>query len=236
MTTYSAIANSEIAVGAPITNSLMTKVRDNPLAIQEHDGTAPTIAYATAAGTIAGQGDLATKDTVSTTEIDNLAVTQQKLAADLSPWVEIAQVDVGSGTSVTLDGMSATYDAYKIIISDVQRAGSALPLLMRVRIGSVTQTGSGYITNGGASTTSIGMGSISNIATDSGQYEILITAPSNTAIYKPIRITGVQGTDCTAIDVAARYEGSAAAINGVYFYPTSGPFQGGLFTLYGLKT
>jgi len=51
MTAYSAIANSEIAVGAPLTNSLMTKVRDNPLAIQENDVTAPTIAYATLAGT-----------------------------------------------------------------------------------------------------------------------------------------------------------------------------------------
>ena len=50
MTTYSAIANSEIAVGAPITNSLMTKIRDNPLAIQENDASAPTIAYAATIG------------------------------------------------------------------------------------------------------------------------------------------------------------------------------------------
>ncbi len=66
MTTYSAIANSEIAVGAPITNSLMTKVRDNPLAIQENDATAPTVALAT---NITSQGALATLNTVSGSEI-----------------------------------------------------------------------------------------------------------------------------------------------------------------------
>ena len=56
MTAYSAIANSEIAVGAPITNSLMTKNRDNPLAIQENDATAPTIAFATEAGSLTDIG------------------------------------------------------------------------------------------------------------------------------------------------------------------------------------
>lgn len=50
MTTYSAIANSEIAVGAPITNNLMTKLRDNPLAIQENDASAPDVQYAVSAG------------------------------------------------------------------------------------------------------------------------------------------------------------------------------------------
>jgi len=74
MTAYSAIANSEIAVGAPLTNSLMTKNRDNPLAIQENDATAPTIAFATSAtsattaGTITGQIDPSSQlnDTITT--------------------------------------------------------------------------------------------------------------------------------------------------------------------------
>lgn len=46
MTTYAAISNSEIAVGAPITNTLMTKLRDNHLAQGEGDATAPDIAWA----------------------------------------------------------------------------------------------------------------------------------------------------------------------------------------------
>jgi len=43
MTTYSAISDSEIAVGAPLTNNLATKLRNNPLAIAEGDASAPEI-------------------------------------------------------------------------------------------------------------------------------------------------------------------------------------------------
>ena len=76
MTAYSAIANSEIAVGAPITNSLMTKVRDNPLAIQENDATAPTVALAT---NITSQGALATLNSVDSAQIDTDAVGHDEL-------------------------------------------------------------------------------------------------------------------------------------------------------------
>ena len=79
MTTYSAIANSEIAVGAPLTNSLMTKNRDNPLAMQENDVSAPTIAFATEAGTITSQGALATLDGVTQSTVDANAIGQSEL-------------------------------------------------------------------------------------------------------------------------------------------------------------
>jgi len=85
MTAYSAIANSEIAVGAPLTNSLMTKNRDNPLAIQENDASAPTIAYATTAGsattagTITGQGALATLNSVTAEQINDDAVRMSEI-------------------------------------------------------------------------------------------------------------------------------------------------------------
>lgn len=46
MTTYIAISNPEVAPDAPITTSLMTRLRDNPLAIQEGDPTAPSISMA----------------------------------------------------------------------------------------------------------------------------------------------------------------------------------------------
>lgn len=44
MTTYTAIPNSDVDVDSPITTSLVSALRDNPLAIQEGDGTAPRIA------------------------------------------------------------------------------------------------------------------------------------------------------------------------------------------------
>jgi len=48
MTTYTAIANSEIDAESPITTGLMTKLRDNLLAVQEGDATAPNITDAPA--------------------------------------------------------------------------------------------------------------------------------------------------------------------------------------------
>ena len=47
MTTYNTISNASVAVDAPITTSLMTALRDNPLAIQERDATAPQIVFRT---------------------------------------------------------------------------------------------------------------------------------------------------------------------------------------------
>lgn len=46
MTTYSAIANSEVDADSPVTATLMQRLRDNPLAIQEGDATAPDLAWA----------------------------------------------------------------------------------------------------------------------------------------------------------------------------------------------
>ena len=46
MTTYTAIANSEVDTDSPITESLMTRLRDNPLAQAEGSAGAPKIASA----------------------------------------------------------------------------------------------------------------------------------------------------------------------------------------------
>ena len=43
MTTYTSISGPEVAAGAALTTSLMTALRDNPLAIQEGDPSAPKI-------------------------------------------------------------------------------------------------------------------------------------------------------------------------------------------------
>ena len=105
MTTYSAITNSEIAVGAPVTNNLKTKERDNLLAIQENDASAPTIAFSTSAGTIASQGDLATLNSVAAAQIDANAVGQSEIANNavgqgelITATVEVSGADSGGGT------------------------------------------------------------------------------------------------------------------------------------------
>lgn len=43
MTTYSAIADSEIDTDSPLTTSLMTKMRDNPLSMAQGDASSPRI-------------------------------------------------------------------------------------------------------------------------------------------------------------------------------------------------
>ena len=43
MTSYSPIGNAEVDTESPVTESLMVRMRDNPLAIQEGDPTAPKI-------------------------------------------------------------------------------------------------------------------------------------------------------------------------------------------------
>ena len=79
----------------------MTKVRDNPLAIQENDGTAPTNAYATLAATISSQGALATLNSVSQSTVDANAIGQSELK-DSTGTVSAS----GTGTILTLAGGS----------------------------------------------------------------------------------------------------------------------------------
>jgi hypothetical protein len=54
MTSYNTISDAEIASGKPVTNSLMTRLRNNLLAMLEGDVTAPKIALA-ALATVPGQ-------------------------------------------------------------------------------------------------------------------------------------------------------------------------------------
>lgn len=65
MTTYSAIADNEIDVDSPATTGLFTKLRDNPLAIQEGDATAPIVQKAKGANLV----HLETLDTTSQTTV-----------------------------------------------------------------------------------------------------------------------------------------------------------------------
>jgi hypothetical protein len=71
MASYSPIGNTEIDPDSPLTSSLFTRLRDNPLAIQQGDPTAPRIATAALA-------DLA----VTTAKLGNQSVTAEKLADD----------------------------------------------------------------------------------------------------------------------------------------------------------
>jgi hypothetical protein len=70
MTTYTTISDSDVDPESPGTTTLFTRLRDNPLAIQENNASAPDIAFATSAGTITSQGDLATLDQVGISQLN----------------------------------------------------------------------------------------------------------------------------------------------------------------------
>ena len=102
----------------------MTKNRDNPLAIQENDASAPTIAYATTAGSttiagsITGQGALATLNTVSSSEIDADSVGASEL-----------NTAVGSSGSITINSSSYTLGAgWTNLVKTIGSGDSALEL------------------------------------------------------------------------------------------------------------
>lgn len=60
MTTYTAITDTETGFEKPVTISLMRRLRDNPLAIQQGDATAPSIMTGVAAkSTLGGIGTFA---------------------------------------------------------------------------------------------------------------------------------------------------------------------------------
>jgi hypothetical protein len=75
MTTYTTISDSDLDPEKPLTTTIAKRLRDNPLAIQEDDSSAPNVAFATVAGTITSQGALATLDEVGISELNTAVGT-----------------------------------------------------------------------------------------------------------------------------------------------------------------
>lgn len=101
MTTHTVIPNSQIAVGAPVTNALMTALRDNLYAIQEGDASASSYRIQNAA--LAGypwQSSAYTAGSVDQTAIGGEAVGQSEVkkayqTASLTSATSVSQVHTG---------------------------------------------------------------------------------------------------------------------------------------------
>ena len=76
MTTFREIEESEVAIDAPITTSLMTAIRDNPIAILEGDATAPTILKTAFVRTPSAGGFVVLEAVTHQSEEDNNAALQ----------------------------------------------------------------------------------------------------------------------------------------------------------------
>jgi len=85
MTTYTSIIDSEIDTDSPVTESLMTRIRDNPIAITEGSSGAPKIQNAAIA-----------TDAVRAAQIQAGAVAASELGTNS---VINAKIKIASGTS-----------------------------------------------------------------------------------------------------------------------------------------
>jgi len=86
MTTFTAIPNSDIDPDSPITTALMTLLRDNPLAIQEGDATAPDVAMAALASYPFNQADVGAAS-IGQGELKSTTASQSFTASTSNPTV-----------------------------------------------------------------------------------------------------------------------------------------------------
>jgi len=95
MTTYTAIIDSEIDTDSPVTESLMTRIRDNPIAISEGSAGAPKIQNA-AIATDAVRSAQIQASAVGASEIADGSVGATELGTNS---VIDAKIKISSGTS-----------------------------------------------------------------------------------------------------------------------------------------
>jgi len=88
VTTFSAIADSEIDPESPGTTSLFTKLRNNHLAQAEGDATAPDIEWAAIVNTAIGQSDIAA-NSIGQSELKQTTASQS-ISVSASSWDDIS--------------------------------------------------------------------------------------------------------------------------------------------------
>jgi hypothetical protein len=107
MTTYTAISDSDLDPEKPLTTTIAKRLRDNPLAIQEDDASAPNVAFATVAGTITSQGALATLDEVGISELKATSGTVSQNGAGFTN-ITLPGGDFGFYPRIKTDNSSRT--------------------------------------------------------------------------------------------------------------------------------
>lgn len=190
MTAYRDIPNSEVAVGAPITNTLMTALRDNPLGIQEGDVSAASQRMQTGA-----YADLS----VTSAKLAAGVFTEDKLAAPLGVWVELSSQVPSSQYTSFIDGtggviIDSTYDMYRLVFGDINTfSGGTIMFQVGTSGGFITTTT--YNTDG----------------TAGGSY-IALASPSGGSAYRAsgtIEFNNPSTATATFFDISVAYRGSA---------------------------
>ena len=226
MTTYTAITGAEIDTDSPITESLMTRLRDNPIAIMEKASGAPVLANNYVTNTMVATN--AITDTkiatgaVTSSKIGTAQVTESKFHAAVKPWIILASGTSTGGTNMILDG-SSSYSEFQLVIYNYSRLGSGLTLFAINRNGGADVGIQFTITSGSPITGT----------TDPSEFRMTLFNPAG-GHKKKWSINGYDGTTAvlayinTGVNTA--YTG---AVSGIRLYTTgNGPFSG-TFILYG---
>lgn len=156
MTTYTTIPNTQIEPEAPVTSELMTLLRDNPLAIQEGDSTAPRIlspaldlTYKTGTASRSSSGT-STVVSLTTTDLSNLA---DMTLALVTGWINVlpSNEQTCSGEiSVTNDGTILSFSAFDDANEEKRSFAYLIVLSSDTSVTiSMTHSGSGTVSAAG---------------------------------------------------------------------------------------
>ena len=174
-------------------------------------------------------------------------------------WVHLATQIISSADLCefdTDDGITSTYDCYKIIVNNLHMETDGDPanqFLMQMKTGgSYVTSGYGYATAGlfinstsvsstvSASSTSIRFTKDSTGAAsgETSNWEITLWSPLDTDNTKMINFVGTvinqDGAGAARTDHGVGISNFATAIQAIKFFPTSDGFDSGTFSLYGL--
>lgn len=212
------------------------------------DGTNFTNLVAAASETVAGVIELATAAEIATGTDTGRAVTPANQAYTL-----ISTATASTSSEITFTGLSSTYAAYKIIITDVVPATDNVSFYLRTSTDNGSSYDSGasdYVWNwrfavmgssagdtGDAADSFISLGSsFGSDTNEAGSHEITLFNPSSTA-YTRINFDNV-ASDINGAQVMRYGSGvrlSAADVDAIQFIFSSGNIESGTFKLYGIK-
>lgn len=239
--------------------TLNESYQSKPLTVaQGGTGIATNTAYGLLAGGTTATGALQQGGTGTTGQIylsgGNAALGTWSTTATSLGFQFISQQTASGSASIAFTGLSATYYAYKIIITSVVPATNA----QRLNATLSSDNGSTYFsanysyamlgrTNGGTALTNASSSAatiqlsassgIPNTANTANHFEITLFNPSVTALYNGFNVIGRYndaGSRCVMWG-----EGSYAlssAINAIKFTFASGNISTGVFTLFGMLT
>lgn len=186
---------------------------------------------------------------------DASATTNKKvLLNNLTNLVLISTATASSSATIDFTGLSSTYIAYKIIVTNLLPATDAVEFWMRTSSnnGSAYDAGASdyHFVNEGTGASVVGgrdtghteihlmdsaiFGTLSNTSTNESAWEITIFNPSATTEYKKVIWDGHTGVG-PALMAGCGARLSDTAVNAVRFLMSSGNISTGTFKLYGVR-